>query len=81
MCLQVNRKYNAVLDENRKLKEGQNVLLTNLKTMEERVKELEEKHDKVQEDKDEKPMKVMVCYLRRANSTHKTNSYYRCQCE
>ena len=81
MCLQVHRKYNAVLDENRKLKESQSVLLTNLKTMEERVKEPEEKHVKVQEDKDEKPTKVMVCYLRRANITHRINSYYRCQCE
>ena len=53
MCLQVHRNYNAVLDENRKLKEGQSVLLTNLKTMEERIKELEEKLVKVQEDSDE----------------------------
>ena len=81
MCLQVHRKYNAVLDENRKLKEGQSVLLTNLKTMEKRVKVLEEKHVKMQKDKDEKAKKVMVCYLSRVNITHKINSYYRYQCE
>ena len=49
MCLQVYRNYNAVLDENTKLKEGQSVLLTNLKTMEERIKELEEKLVEVHE--------------------------------
>ena len=62
--LQVRRRYNAVLDENRKLKEDQSVLLTSLKTREERVKQLEEKEVEVQEekgvkvleDKDEKPL-------------------------
>ena len=43
MCLQINRKYNAVLEENRKLREDQSVLLTSLKGREERVRELEEK--------------------------------------
>ena len=51
MWLQVRRRYNAVLDENRKLKEDQSLLLTSLKTREERVKELEEKDVKVLEEK------------------------------
>ena len=51
MWLQFCRRYNAVLDENRKLKEDQSVLLTSLKTREERVKELEEKDVEVQEGK------------------------------
>ena len=49
MCLQVNRKYNAVLDEIRRLKEYQSVLLTSLKGREERVKELEEKVKELEE--------------------------------
>ena len=65
MWLQVRRRYGAVLDENRKLKEIQSVLLTSLKTREERVKQLEEKEVEVQEekdvkvleDKDDKPLK------------------------
>ena len=52
--LQVRRRYNAVLDENRKLKEDQRVLPTSLKTREERVKQLEEKEVEVQEEKDVK---------------------------
>ena len=67
MWLQVRRRYGAVLDENRKLKEDQRVLLTGLKTREERVKELEEKDVEVQEDKDDekledsgdKPMEII----------------------
>ena len=51
MWLQVRRRYNAVLDENRKLKEDQSVLLTSLKTRDERVKELKEKDVEVQEHK------------------------------
>ena len=53
-----------MLDENRKLKEDQSILLTSLKTREERVKQLEEKEVEVQEeknvevleDKDNKPL-------------------------
>ena len=54
MWLQVRRRCNAVLDENRKLKEEQRVLLTSLKAREERVKQLEEKEVEVQEEKDVK---------------------------
>ena len=50
--LQVRRRYNAVLDENRKLKEDQRVLLTSLKSKEETVKQLQEKEVEVQEEKD-----------------------------
>ena len=67
MCLQVREKYNAVLDANRKLKEDQSVLLTSLKTMEEkvkeleeRIKELEEKNDKVQEHREEESREIIV---------------------
>ena len=60
MCLQVNRKYYAVLDENRKLKEDQNTLLTSLKGREQRVKELEEKIVKVQENREEKSKEIVV---------------------
>ena len=56
MWLQVHRRYNAVLDENRKLKEDQSLLLTSLKTREERIKQLEEKDVKVLEDKDDKAL-------------------------
>ena len=51
MWLQVHRRYNAVLGENRKLKEDQRVLLTSLKSREERVKQPEEKEVEVQEEK------------------------------
>ena len=54
MWLQVHRRYNAVLDDNRKLKEDQSLLLTSLKTREERIKQLEEKDVKVLEEKDVK---------------------------
>ena len=60
VCLQVRGKFNAVLDDNRKLKEDQSVLLVSLKVREERVKELEdrvkeleEKNVKVQERTEE----------------------------
>ena len=56
MWLQVHRRYSAVLDENRRLKDDQKFLLTSLKTREERVKELEEKDVKVLEDKDDKAL-------------------------
>ena len=51
MWLQIHRRYNAVFDENKKLKEDQTVLLTSLNTREERVKELEKKVAEVQEEK------------------------------
>ena len=60
MCLQVNDKINAVLDENRKLKEDQNTLLTSLKGREQRVKELEEKDVEVQENREEKSKEIVV---------------------
>ena len=56
MWLQVRRRYSAVFDENRKLKDDQKFLFTSLKTREERVKELEEKDIKVLEDKDDKAL-------------------------
>ena len=59
MCLQVCRKYNAVLVENEKLKEDQNVLLTSLKRKDQRVKELEKANVKMQEDREEKS-KVII---------------------
>ena len=68
ICLQVHRTYNAVLEENRKLKEDQSVLLTSLKTREERVKELEEYNFKVPKDKDEKSKEITVSYQSRTNA-------------
>ena len=60
MYLQIDRKYNTVLEENRKLKEDQSVLLTNLKTREERVKELEEHNFKAPKDRNEKSKEITV---------------------
>ena len=60
MCLQVRGKYNAVLDDNKRLKEDRNVLLTSLKTREERVKELEEKNVKVQEHREEESKEIII---------------------
>ena len=73
-CLQIRGKWNAVLDDNRKLKEDQSVLLTSLKTriervkelggkvkeLEERVKELEEKNVKVQEHLEEESKEILI---------------------
>ena len=57
MCLQIRGKFNALLDDNRKLKEDQSVFLASLKIREERVKELE---DRVKE-LEEKNVKVQEC--------------------
>ena len=56
-----------MLDENRKLKEDQSILLTSLKTRDERVRELKEKDvevqkdkgDEVLEDSGERPMEII----------------------
>ena len=58
MWLQVRRRYNAVLDENRKLKKDESNLLTSLKTKEERVKQLEEKDVEVLENKDDEALGI-----------------------
>ena len=63
MCLQVRRRYNAVLDENRKLKEDQSALLTSLEGRNQRVKELEETNIKVQKDREEKSKVITVTRL------------------
>ena len=68
MCLQVREKCNALLDDNRKLKEDQSDFLKSLKSreervkeLEERVKELEEKNVKVQEHREEETKEIIVC--------------------
>ena len=67
MYLQVRGKFSAVLDDNRKLKEDQTVLLTSLKTreervkeLEERVKELEERNGKVQKHREEESKEIII---------------------
>ena len=66
MCLQALRKYDAVLDENTKLKEDQSDLLARLKAKKERVKELvkelEQKNVKIQEDREAKSKKMILTH-------------------
>ena len=49
MCLQARGKCSAVLDDSRKVKEDQSILLTSHKAREERVKELEERVKELEE--------------------------------
>ena len=60
MRLQVRGQYNALFDENRKLKKDKSDLLASLKTREEKIKELKEKLVKLEENRKETSKEILV---------------------
>ena len=79
MYLQVHRQYSSVLDEDRKLKEAESVLLASINAREERVKELEDKIVKLQKDREEKSKELVSSLhtetLDKAIQTHSIDTH------